>query len=78
MAKLRCTSAASPRLPDLGGFCLGYCAVPDFAHDMASIECRAYACYFSDVGSERTFITSSRVREFRWWFGDWLLDTVPE
>ena len=64
MAKLRCTSAASPRLPDQGGFCLGYCAVPDFVHDMASIECRAYACYFSDVDSEPTFIVKEHP-EFR-------------
>ena len=81
MAKLRCTSAASPRLPDLGGFCLDYCAVPDFAHDMASIECRAYACYFSDVGSEPTFIASAFKNSAAFGqlgFGDWLLDTVPE
>ena len=58
VAKLRCTSAASPRLPDQGGFCLGYCAVPDFVHDMASIECRVYACYFSDVDSEQAFVAS--------------------
>ena len=81
MAKLRCTSAASPRLPDLGGFCLGYCAVPDFVHDMASIECRVYACYFSDVDSEHAFIASAFKYSAAFGqlgFGDWLLDTVPE
>ena len=37
---------------------MGYCAVPDFVHDMASIECRVYACYFSGIDGEQTFVAN--------------------